>query len=258
MNANNPTPEIIVWKRGRVICWFERLSLLAAGLLAFLGLLWLMDPDFTLALFHLLRLEHPDFTPIRDWRHPTLMWIAGLGLAFGGALVCVAFSFSAGVKDRERMISKRAVLIVDDRSDDAELIQAAFRKAGFNNPLRTVISVEEALSYLDGKGIHADRVRFPLPHLILLDRNWPGDGAKILQWVRCRRWPENFATFFGPPAQYFWRVHVVVLTEPNGFEELYETFVAEGISGFLYDKPNDFAKLVGTIKRIGDFWLRRV
>jgi CheY-like chemotaxis protein len=258
MKENNPTPEIIVWKRSRVTRWFEGLSLLATGLLAFLGLLWLLDPDFTLALFHLLRLAHPDFTPIQEWRHPTLMWIAGLGLAFGGALVFLAFFLVAGVKDRERMISKRSVLIVADRSDDAELIQAAFRKANFDNPLRTASDAEEALSYLDGKGVYADRERFPLPHLILLDRNWPGDGAKILQWVRSRRWPENFATFFAPPAQYFWRLHVVVLTEPNGFEELHEMFEAEGISGFLYDKPNDFAKLVSTVKRIGDFWLRRV
>ncbi|HBT83021.1 MAG TPA: two-component system response regulator, partial [Desulfuromonas sp.] len=61
------------------------------------------------------------------------------------------------------------ILLVEDNPDHAELVMRNME--GFNAAIR-IIHVEngqEALDYLYGKGEYADRKRYPLPHLMLLD-----------------------------------------------------------------------------------------
>src|SRR5579885_222706 len=81
--------------------------------------------------------------------------------------------------------ASRTVLLVEDNPDDVLLIQRAFRKAGLPYPLHQVGDGEEAISYLDGKGIYANRQQHPLPGLLLLDLKLPRkSGMEVLAWLK--------------------------------------------------------------------------
>src|SRR5438309_1725785 len=86
-----------------------------------------------------------------------------------------------------RSSNNRVVLLAEDNGDDADFFCRAFRAAGFEQPLHTVNNGEEALSYLRGEGQYADRARYPVPYLVVLDANMPGkSGWEVLEWVRRR------------------------------------------------------------------------
>src|SRR4029077_13538322 len=89
-----------------------------------------------------------------------------------------------------------------DDENDALLIGRAFRRSGWGKDLQNVRGGEQGVDYLSGHGSYANRERFPLPFLVLLDLKMPGlDGFEVLQWLRAE--PE------------LKRLLVVVLTSSN-------------------------------------------
>ena len=77
------------------------------------------------------------------------------------------------------------ILLVDD--DPAELERALY--ALCENLLAKAVRVarggQEALDYLFGRGAFADRRKYPLPDLIILDLNMPVvDGYRVLRQVK--------------------------------------------------------------------------
>src|SRR5688572_22848876 len=61
----------------------------------------------------------------------------------------------------------------------------AFEEVGILNPLQVAVDGQEAMDYLGGHGAYADRERFPLPCLTLLDLKLPRVmGLEVLQWIR--------------------------------------------------------------------------
>src|SRR2546428_6816330 len=77
------------------------------------------------------------------------------------------------------------VLHIDDDPNDTELLRAATRRAKTQFHLHNVEDGEEAMAYLSGAGNYADRCRYPLPALILLDLKMPRvTGFEILKWIR--------------------------------------------------------------------------
>jgi two-component system response regulator len=80
------------------------------------------------------------------------------------------------------------ILLADDSPDDVFLIRSAFSKSGFEDPIYVVSNGEQVLQYLKGEGPYADRKRFPVPHLLLLDLNMPRmNGFDVLSWIRGRQ-----------------------------------------------------------------------
>lgn len=78
-----------------------------------------------------------------------------------------------------------SILYAEDDENDVVLVKMAFKRAGITNPLEVVIDGKQAIDYLAGTGPYADRQRYPLPGLVLLDLKLPRQsGLDVLAWMR--------------------------------------------------------------------------
>lgn len=77
------------------------------------------------------------------------------------------------------------ILLVEDDENDVYFMKRAARQAEILNPLQVAQDGQEAVDYLTGLGEYADRQRFPLPCLVLLDLKLPRvTGFEVLKWIR--------------------------------------------------------------------------
>lgn len=78
-----------------------------------------------------------------------------------------------------------AVLYVEDEESDAMFMERAFAEKGLGEKLRVVGTGRAAIDYLSGSGEFADREKYPVPALVLLDLNLPQvSGFGVLEWIR--------------------------------------------------------------------------
>jgi len=137
------------------------------------------------------------------------------------------------------MLNGQFILLAEDDPNDVLLIQRAFQKAGLRNALKVTRDGGQAIEYLGGEGMYANRERFPIPFLLLLDLKMPGtDGFEVLQWVR--KEPE------------LKRLLVVVLTSSNlqaDVDRVYEL----GANSYLV-KPVDASKFHECVKTLAAYW----
>lgn len=137
------------------------------------------------------------------------------------------------------MRESETILLVDDDENDVLLLQRAFRKAGLHQSLRVARNGQEAVNYLLGADDYADRERYPLPFLLLLDLKMPGvDGFEVLR--RARAEPD------------LKRLLIVVLTSSNlqtDVDRAYEL----GANSYLV-KPVEFEEMVHMVQRFQAYW----
>lgn len=78
-----------------------------------------------------------------------------------------------------------AVLYVEDEEGDQMFMERVFKGKGLAGRLQMVGDGRGAIDYLSGAGKYADREKYPVPSLVLLDLNLPQvPGFEVLKWMR--------------------------------------------------------------------------
>jgi CheY-like chemotaxis protein len=133
------------------------------------------------------------------------------------------------------------ILIVEDEVDDIELIGYAFAKAGVENPRHIVENGDDAAAYIEGSGKYADRARYPLQGLVLLDLKLPRrSGFEVLGVIRANEAAK--------------RVPVVVLTSSDNKSDIDRAYAA-GANSYLV-KPVTRDSLVAMVKALDAYWIK--
>ena len=131
------------------------------------------------------------------------------------------------------------LLWVEDDQNDILLVGRAMEKVGIDAPT-LVRDGQEAIDYLSGQGEFADRVRHPLPSLILLDLKLPRrSGLEVLQWLRAQ--PE------------LRRIPVIIFTSSKETSDINRAYES-GTNAYLV-KPVDMKDLLEVLRKMSGFWL---
>ena len=135
--------------------------------------------------------------------------------------------------NRQPISRMQTILVAEDDPDDRELIDAAFREAGFRGQLLFARDGREVLDLLSGPPDPAG------PQLVLLDLNMPRlDGRATLRELRAQE-----ATRALP---------VVVLTTSSADADVAECF--RGGANSYCTKPLDFGGLVALARDVAHWW----
>jgi CheY-like chemotaxis protein len=133
----------------------------------------------------------------------------------------------------------KPILQVEDDPNDVFLLRHAMTKAGVANPIQVATDGRLAIEYLNGTGKFADREKFPLPCLVLLDLKLPYVmGMNVLKWIRQQP---------GAPL-------VVIMLTASGEDADIATAYRLGANAFL-TKPSQASKFEEMARAIKDFWL---
>lgn len=129
----------------------------------------------------------------------------------------------------------QTILLVEDDSDDQELIRQSLARCEHKHELIVIADGEEALTYI------FESESFNYPAVIILDLKLPKiNGHEILKQIK-----ESEKTKHIP---------VVIFTSSKEEKDLKESY-ASGANAFVR-KPIDFIEFKNTVKDIGTFWLR--
>jgi len=76
-------------------------------------------------------------------------------------------------------------LLVEDDPADATLLREALNEGAVDCDIQSVNNGVDASLYVKGEAKFADRTKFPVPQVILLDLNLPlFNGFEFLEWLR--------------------------------------------------------------------------
>ena len=132
------------------------------------------------------------------------------------------------------------ILLVEDDPNDALLLERAFRKAGLPYPLIIVSDGDQAVDFLQGVGKYRDRIKYPMPNLMLLDLKLPRrSGHEVLKWLRSR-----------PGLK---RLPVIVLTSSSEQRDVVAAY-DEGTNSYLV-KPSNAELLGQMVSQLEKYWL---
>jgi CheY-like chemotaxis protein len=83
------------------------------------------------------------------------------------------------------MHERATILVIEDDANDLFFLKRAFSTLHRQCEMQAVGDGAEAIDYLRGVDDYADRERFPMPTLILMDLKMPRvDGFEFLAWLR--------------------------------------------------------------------------
>lgn len=129
------------------------------------------------------------------------------------------------------------ILYAEDDENDVFFMERALDQAAIANPLQLVRNGQEAIDYLTGVGEFAEREKYPLPVLVLLDLKMPRlSGLEVLRTVRARK-----------SLQGVWAVVLVSSRDDRSVKEA----LALGANGYIV-KPPTCESLRKLIQALGE------
>jgi CheY-like chemotaxis protein len=132
------------------------------------------------------------------------------------------------------------ILLVEDEPAHAELTKRAIRKAGNANRIHVASDGENALDYLHNRGKYEDKVKYPMPGLILLDIKLPGiDGIEILKKIK--------------EDPLLKRIPVIMLTTSERDEDIVRSY--DYYANSYLTKPVGFKEFEEKIMQIDFYWM---
>jgi len=138
------------------------------------------------------------------------------------------------------MTKPAIILLIEDNRMDVEMILDAFREARLGNNIQVARNGQEALDYLFGSGKYADRSKFPLPDLILLDLKMPEiSGHEVLQRVK--------------ETPGLKRLSIIILTSSSEEGDRAMSY-DNGANSYLV-KPVSFDGFIKIVQEITDYWI---
>ena len=139
------------------------------------------------------------------------------------------------------MNTEHVILVVEDSADDVLFLERAIAKAGITARHQFVTDGDAAVRYLAGNGEFTDRVKHPLPTLVLLDLKLPRrSGLEVLQWLRQQEHTRSTI--------------VVVLTSSQEDGDIARAYAA-GANSYLV-KPISPQKMNELVNALGLYWLQ--
>src|SRR5581483_10929843 len=137
------------------------------------------------------------------------------------------------------MTNAPTILVVEDEEDSVLLLESAFRKAHFANPVHRVSHGALAMEYLSNAVAKTRTV--PLPAMVLLDLKLPlVSGIELLKWIRAH-----------PVLHSLIVIVFTSSTEPDDIAAAYRA----GANSYLV-KPTSLNALTELAAGIRSYWLR--
>ncbi len=133
------------------------------------------------------------------------------------------------------------ILLAKDNETDAMLVKRAIEIAGVRAQLQIVRDGQEAVDYLSGANVYADRITHPFPKLMLLDLQMPRlNGFEVLKILR--------------GDLHFTRLPVIVLTNSENPSDIKRAYELGATSYFR--KPDSLEGLDEMIHVLHAYWLK--
>jgi CheY-like chemotaxis protein len=131
------------------------------------------------------------------------------------------------------------VLVAEDNEDDAIIMQHAFKQNGLMRPPQIVRDGADAIAYLHGDGIYADRIVHTYPNILILDLKMPRvSGFDVLEWIN--EHPD-------------YRVIPTIVWSASADRRDVKHAFCLGAHGYLC-KPTSFDEFVAMVGRMFAFW----
>lgn len=136
-------------------------------------------------------------------------------------------------------MQKPVLLMAEDNEMDALLMERLIERCGAAFQMVHVKDGEGAIDYLGGKGMFADRQKYPLPQLVLLDLKMPRkDGFAVLRWRK-----ETLGSTRPP---------VIVFSSSNLESDVAQAY-ALGANSYVV-KPTDARRLERMVRALHEWW----
>ena len=139
------------------------------------------------------------------------------------------------------MSADQNILLVEDNRMDIELTIDAFEQNLTTSKVYVAETGEVAIDYLLGRNSYADRSKYPLPDLILLDLKMPGmSGQEILKKIKTTTDTK--------------KIPVIVLTSSQEHHDLKECY-NNGANSYIL-KPVSYEGFLDVIRKVDEYWFQ--
>ena len=137
-------------------------------------------------------------------------------------------------------MNSKVILLVEDEPDEQTLTLRALRRNNITNEVIVAQDGAEALDYLFGTGMYAERDPLELPAVVILDLNLPRlHGLDVLRCIR-----DDHRTRLLP---------VVILSSSKAEDDLIASYRL-GANSYIR-KPVAFDAFIDVMRQFGLYWL---